>query len=109
MRAPHGLAGGRRGALTAAPAAPQVLGYGELRLHADVARSVDALLAGRRPPTQLRRIIGGARALVRFEGGDGGAEGPWAAGGCGAGGCGAGGRGPPEGQWLEDLVNLARC
>ena len=104
MRAPHGLAGGRRGALTAAPAAPQVLGYGELRLHADVARSVDALLAGRRPPTQLRRIVGGARALVRYEGGDGGAEGPWA-----AGSCGAGGRGPPEGQWLEDLVNLARC
>ncbi len=104
MRAPHGLAGGRRVSLTAAPAAPQVLGYGELRLHADVARSVDALLAGRRPPTQLRRIVGGARALVRYEGGDGGAEGPWA-----AGSCGAGGRGPPEGQWLEDLVNLARC
>ncbi|KAK9834996.1 hypothetical protein WJX81_003102 [Elliptochloris bilobata] len=45
----------------------EVLGYGELRLHKDVARSVDAHLAGRQPPTQLRHLIGG-RALLKQSG-----------------------------------------
>lgn len=85
-----------------------MLGYGKLRLHRNVARSVDALLAGQQPPTQLRRLVG-RRALVRFEGaapGDSGSEvSPAGAGGLAGGGqC----RGTNEGQWLEDLVHMSR-
>ena len=86
----------------------QVLGYGELRLLRNMARSVDALLAGRQPPTQLRRLVG-RRALVRFEGaapGDAGSDiSPAAIGGLAGGGQ---GRGAAEGQWLEDLVHMSR-
>lgn len=78
----------------------QVLGHGALRVHTDVARSVDALLAGRRPATQLRRMVG-ARAVVRFEGA--------AAEPCAAGAERPGGGGAGAGQWMEDLLNLCRC
>ena len=84
-----------------------MLGYGELRLHQNVARSVDALLAGRQPSTQLRRLVG-RRALVRFESDEPGGAGSdfWPA---GTGGLLGGGQGcgAAEGQWLEDLINMS--
>ena len=44
----------------------EVLGYARWRVHLNVARSVDALLAGEQPVTQLREIQDG-KMLVTFE------------------------------------------
>ena len=47
----------------------EVLSHTRWRLHRNVARSVDALLAGRAPATQLRWIENG-HMMVRGGGGD---------------------------------------
>lgn len=44
----------------------EVLSHDTLRLHPNVAASVDALLAGRQPVTQLRKHKNG-KYIVRFE------------------------------------------
>ena len=44
----------------------EVLSHETLRLHSDVAASVDALLAGKQPATQLRTHKDG-RTTLRFE------------------------------------------
>ncbi|KAK9829776.1 hypothetical protein WJX72_007846 [[Myrmecia] bisecta] len=45
----------------------EVTGYGELRVHTNVAASVDALLANRAPAVQHRRLMPDGRMVVRFE------------------------------------------
>ena len=45
----------------------EVLSYDTLRLHDNVGASVDAILAGKQPATQLRMHKGG-KHIVRFEG-----------------------------------------
>lgn len=66
---------------------------GRWRLHTNVASSVDALLAGGRPDTQLRRTEAGGRAMVvRIEPGRSGE---------------VAGRRPPRrdaGCWLDRLL-----
>ena len=44
----------------------EVLGHGHWRLHCDVPGSIDAILAGRQPQTQLRMHKHGM-LLVRYE------------------------------------------
>ena len=44
----------------------EVLGYARWRVHLNVARSVDALLAEEQPVTQLREMQG-SKMLVTFE------------------------------------------
>ena len=44
----------------------EVVGHGHWRLHCDVSGSIDAMLAGRQPQTQLRMHKHG-RLLVRYE------------------------------------------
>ncbi len=84
----------------------QVLGYSELRLHTNVARSVDALLSNETPCTQLRRFVGD-RALVRFEGPS---TDPGLVGGRAASARGGAEQvgGAASGQWLDDLVDLSQ-
>ncbi|KAK9829360.1 hypothetical protein WJX72_005396 [[Myrmecia] bisecta] len=45
----------------------EVTGYGELRVHTNVAASVDALLANQAPAVQHRRLMPDGRMVVRFE------------------------------------------
>lgn len=44
-----------------------MLSYDEWRIHTSTARAVDALLAGGRPPTQLRRFDGAGRMVCRYQ------------------------------------------
>jgi hypothetical protein len=45
----------------------EVLSYDEWRIHTSTAAAVDALLAGGRPPTQLRRFDADGRMVCRFK------------------------------------------
>ena len=45
----------------------EVVGPGSVRVHTDVAASVDALLAQRTPAVQHRRLLPDGRVVVRFE------------------------------------------
>lgn len=82
----------------------EVLGYNRWRIHMNVARSVDALLAGGTPVTQLRWMEPDGRMMARFEGPQGEEEA--ASGAVGAAtvalqAC------PGGGGWLAELANMA--
>ncbi len=48
----------------------EVVGHSRWRIHRNVAASVDALLAGDQPRTELRSVCGD-QMIIRFEGGTG--------------------------------------
>lgn len=72
----------------------EVLSHDTLRLHSNVAASVDALLAGKQPATQLRKHRDGT-FIVRFETPEVGTKGK-------------GGRPVVPASWLASLAKMAQ-
>ncbi len=48
----------------------QVEGHGQLRVHTNLAHSIEHLLAGKAPPTQLRSFDAAGATVARLEGGN---------------------------------------
>lgn len=74
----------------------EILSYNTWRIHTDVAASVDAMLAGRTPATQVRRWEH-CKRVVRFTGGDNEQEGGM-----------AGIAQPLKRSFMDDLFQMCR-
>lgn len=82
----------------------EVVERNKWRVHMNVARSMDAILAGREPTTQLRWVEPDGRMMVRLEGQP---EGRPAGGGMRTAVAEAAGRLGKGGRWFQSLLELA--
>ena len=80
----------------------EVLSYDEWRIHSSTARAVDAILAGGRPATQLRRFNSDGQMVCRFSP----ASGPQCYGPLEGGMKDAGSKATIA-PWLQDLYQVA--
>ncbi|KAL4443459.1 hypothetical protein ABPG75_011196 [Micractinium tetrahymenae] len=85
----------------------EVLSRNRWRVHMSVAKSVDSILAGREPVTQLRWVEPDGRMMVRLEGQPEGRPGGGGAGGMRAAVAEAAGRMGRSGRWFQGLLELA--
>lgn len=85
----------------------EVLSWNKWRLHLNVAASVDAMLEGKVPYTQLRWVEEDGRMMVRMEGPRAQGEGPPGATRAAAAAAALERCPPGGGAWLAQLANMA--